>query len=302
VPPDERWAEGRLVLPGGVLDAAGTVHPTVRISELTGRDEEVLSERRYDTGAAQVTDLLAQVIQRVEGLERAVDRDLAADMLVGDRDYVVLRLRQITNGDEVHEVLRCPNPGCAQQVDVDFLISEFPVRRAEHVAARYDLTLSRPVTVGGEHATHCVLRLPTGRDQEAVLRLGEVNPARANTALLGRLLLRIGRVDRIDEDLVRDLPLTTRQEMLDFIRRTAPGPILDVDIQCPYCSTDISYPFDLSSFFFSEWSMRLDVLYRQVHHLALHYHWSETEILGMTRAKRERYLALLAQHLEAGEP
>jgi hypothetical protein len=39
-------------------------------------------------------------------------------------------------------------------------------------------------------------------------------------------------------------------------------------------------------------------LYEEVHHLAFHYHWSERDILDMSRAKRRRYLALLANKLE----
>jgi hypothetical protein len=35
----------------------------------------------------------------------------------------------------------------------------------------------------------------------------------------------------------------------------------------------------------------------EVHVLALHYHWSEAEILGLPGPKRRRYLALLARHL-----
>ena len=35
----------------------------------------------------------------------------------------------------------------------------------------------------------------------------------------------------------------------------------------------------------------------EIHVLALHYHWSEAEILGLPSPKRQRYLALLAQHL-----
>ena len=45
--------------------------------------------------------------------------------------------------------------------------------------------------------------------------------------------------------------------------------------------------------------MSVDTLYRDVHHLALHYHWSEGEILAMPRSKRLRYLSLLAGRLES---
>jgi hypothetical protein len=44
--------------------------------------------------------------------------------------------------------------------------------------------------------------------------------------------------------------------------------------------------------------MNVDRLYLEVHHLALHYHWSEREILQLTRGKRQRYLALLVEHFE----
>jgi hypothetical protein len=35
----------------------------------------------------------------------------------------------------------------------------------------------------------------------------------------------------------------------------------------------------------------------EVHVLALHYHWSEAEILRLPGPKRQRYIALLARHL-----
>lgn len=44
--------------------------------------------------------------------------------------------------------------------------------------------------------------------------------------------------------------------------------------------------------------MNLDRLYQEVHHLALHYHWSEAEILRLPRGKRQRYLGLLLRHVE----
>jgi hypothetical protein len=44
--------------------------------------------------------------------------------------------------------------------------------------------------------------------------------------------------------------------------------------------------------------MNLDRLYQEVHHLALHYHWSEADILRLPRSKRLRYLGLLVRHFE----
>ena len=42
-------------------------------------------------------------------------------------------------------------------------------------------------------------------------------------------------------------------------------------------------------------------LYEEVHDLAYHYHWREQDILELPRAKRRRYLALLASKLEQSQ-
>ncbi|HEX7048848.1 MAG TPA: hypothetical protein VF188_01450 [Longimicrobiales bacterium] len=249
MPPAEDWAAGRLVLPGGILDADGGCHKVVRVRELTGRDEEVLSDRRYRNGARQVTDLLARVIVEVEGLDREPDREFAAGMLVGDRDYLLLRLRQLTLGDAVHQVVRCPSTACGERIDIEFLISEIPVRRVDAVRPRYALALSRPALEGDASSDRCVLRLPTGADQEAIAELAGTNPAIANTKLFSRVVLELGRTRRIDEALAQELPLVVRQEIGRFLRDTMPGPDLAIGVQCPHCGGDVAYAFDLQLFF-----------------------------------------------------
>lgn len=207
LPEGEDWSLGRLVLPGGILDEEGACLRRVMVRELIGADEERLSDRRYRTGAEQVTDFLRHVIVSVEGLQRAVDQDLVTDMLAGDRDYLLLRLRQLTLGDLVQQVLRCPSTACGEKVDVEFRISELAVKRADSVQLRYPFTLSEPALQGDETSNRGELRLPTGRDQQAIAELAAVNPGRANTRLFSRVVLRLGRTSPLDEELVRALPL-----------------------------------------------------------------------------------------------
>lgn len=295
--PEEDWAKGRLVLPGGILEN-GHRCQAVRVRELSGADEERLADRRYRNPADRVSDFLAHLIVEVEGLERDVDAELVADMLTGDRDYLVLRLRQMTLGDEVLQVMRCPSPACGEKVDVEFLISEFPVARPETLVERYELLLSRPALPGDPGSDRVVVRLPTGRDQRAVAEIAADNPGRAQTRLLSRLVLRLGDAPGLDEAAARELPFVVRGEIAAHLRRLTPGPELKVEIQCPFCGADMTYPFDLQSFFFAEWSMNLDALYREVHYLAFHYHWPEPQILELPRRKRRRYLSLLLEELE----
>jgi hypothetical protein len=165
-------------------------------------------------------------------------------MLVGDRDYLLLRLRQIEVGDAVHQVLRCPAPSCAKKVDLDFSISELPVRRVEQVHDGYELSLE-----GAEGPLAARARLPSGADLEAVWPLLAVNAAEANTRLYSRLLQRVDGMPRLDEPALRAMPLRLRNQLAQFIASASPGPDLGIEISCPHCGADMSYRFDLTGFF-----------------------------------------------------
>ncbi|MGH7620091.1 MAG: hypothetical protein ACREPM_22985, partial [Gemmatimonadaceae bacterium] len=120
----ETSVDGRtVVLPGGIARTDGHVCRRVRVRRLTGADEEVLFERGR-SGAARVSAFLARAIEAIDDFDTSVDEPLVSRMHLGDRDYVLLRLRQLELGDAVHQVARCPS--CAQRVDVDFAISELP--------------------------------------------------------------------------------------------------------------------------------------------------------------------------------
>ena len=167
--PGEDWAAGRLELPGGVLDSRGQCFKTVIVRPLTGRDEELLADRRYRNAAQQVSEFLAQVLVEVPGLDKPVSKELVSEMLIGDRDYLLLRLRQISLGDQVEQVMRCPTPACGKKADVEFLISELPVRRVKTVQPQYEFELSESLRKDDPKSGTVALRLPTGLDLEAIL-------------------------------------------------------------------------------------------------------------------------------------
>jgi hypothetical protein len=245
----ESWPEGRLVLPGGILDSRGKCHKTVSVRPLTGAEEELLADRRYQNLPQQVTDFLAQVITRVDGIDDPVTRNTTARMLIGDRDYLLLRLRQMNLSDTVEEVVRCPRPGCGKKADVEFSIGELEVRRAENIRGRYDFTFAEPAFADDPDSMRGAFRLPTGSDQEAVAELGDVNVAAVNTRLFSRVLFHLGRRAPVNEADARAMTLKFRRELNALIAKSSPGPKLDIEVQCPHCGEDITYPFDLYGFF-----------------------------------------------------
>lgn len=232
----ESLAERCLSLPAGVIDAEGRVHRQVRVRALTGADEEALFER--GSGADAVSVFLARAIVAVDGIDTPIDAAFTANLQLGDRDYLLLRLRQMDLGDAVHQVVRCP--ACSAKVDVDLLISELDVQRIALPQATYRVRL------GDSELT---LRLPCGHDQAAIEDLALRNPAAANTRLYARLVLDVDGAGPPGEDALRDWPAAQRALLADWLQAQLPGPDLYLDLACPHCKADMSYVFDLPAFF-----------------------------------------------------
>jgi hypothetical protein len=72
---------------------------------------------------------------------------------------------------------------------------------------------------------------------------------------------------------------------------------ITLHLTCPVCSAAFSAIFDTASYLMQELQAGMHHLYREVHLLAYHYHWSATEILGMSAEKRRRFLRLLDEEL-----
>jgi hypothetical protein len=234
----------RVTLPGGLLDSEGRRHRVVHLRELTGADEEMLCSR-FASAAEQVTAFLDRAIDQLEGWQGQAGESLSDRMLVGDRDYLLLRLRQVEIGDRVHQVLRCRERECAKKVDVEFEISELPVRQLDNLSTAFELSL-----LDEQGVSHLArLRLPTGADLTAVAPLLESSPGAANTRLYARLLQSLEGFEVGSEDAVRRLPLRLRGQIADFIRRRSPGPDLRIEVGCPHCGADMAYEFDLHGFF-----------------------------------------------------
>ena len=116
--------------------------------------------------------------------------------------------------------------------------------------------------------------------------------------LLARCIRRIGRTENPGYEAVRRLSPTARMEIERQMEMVAPQVELTMEGDCPECGREFAIPFDLQRFFFSELRTGQDLLYREVHYLAYHYHWSEREIMEMPRQKRRKYIEVLADEIE----
>lgn len=284
------------LLPGGWWDRSGRLQRDVELGPLTGRDEEALVAATAEATPAAVTSVLVRCLRRL-GDVSPVPEDVVRELLVADREWLLLRLRRTTFGDRVQGDLYCPWPDCGQRVSVDFSIDDVPVRAAADPRPVYEVTLPPP---GGESgAGPCVqFRLPNGGDVEELAPLAGRNAAHASILLLTRCLRRIGEVTEPDADLVAALPAPVRAGIEGEMERVAPAVDHELETPCSECGRPFAAAFDVRRFLFGELRTDVALLYREVHCLAYHYHWSEAEIMGMPRDRRRTYLDVLAGEID----
>lgn len=287
-------------LPGGILDDAGQRQRTAVVRPLTGHEEELLASG--SAGPAHlVTTVLARCVERIG--TREVTEQVARDLGVGDRQALLLALRQATFGPTVTAVVTCPWRDCSERMDIDFAIPDIPVRAAADLPALHEITLSAaalgvPGEVDGGGSARpgqrVAFRLPTGADQEAIGTLAADDPIRALDALLERCVL-----PSADETAcgIRDFTPRARAEIEQAMLAASFGPELSLGASCPECGRSFTLPFDIQDFFFGEVAITPDLLLREVHYLAFHYHWSEEEILALPRDRRHRYLQVIEDEI-----
>ena len=296
---DSSFAEipeaGLFILPGGYVAEDGSTHREAELSPVTGKEEDLLGGAPPHACAASViTSLLARCLKRVGSLS-PVSHSLAGGLLTGDRDYLLLRLREMTFGPKVEAVWRCANPDCGKPMDVAFSLDELAFERK----AAPERFFTRRIPSGEKEDGLIVeFRLPTGADQEALATVVRVDEARAVNQLLARCVRRVGECSQPGEAFIKGLPDAARKEIVAEIERCAPQVEIELDLVCPECQTSFSAEFDFTSFFLTEMKSNQRALEREVHFLAWHYHWSEQEILSLTRRKRQRYVTLLREELD----
>src|SRR4051795_12847718 len=137
------------MLPGGYWDSRGILHCEFELADLTGREEELLAHRRRSETASLVTALLSHCVRRL-GTVSPVSEEIAGQLIVADRQYLLLKLRQQTFGDMVRADVFCPWADCGRRVSIEFAIEDLPVEHPPERAPLFTFTLSPEACAGAE--------------------------------------------------------------------------------------------------------------------------------------------------------
>lgn len=210
---------------------------------------------------------------------------------VGERDLALLDFRRRQIGPKFDVLTDCP--ACGESLEITV--------QAEDLAAGMS---------GGESVNSIpALTGPAADDTRGVFELGEVRlfwrvPTSGDFLALeatgSAQALRDGILARCVEarrdDQVVDLPDLPEDVVVALSRafeQADPAANVELMMSCPACGHRFTAFFDVVRHLWSEVEDLTRGLLQQVHRLARAYGWSESEILSLSHARRQIYLAQL---------
>jgi hypothetical protein len=223
-----------------------------------------------------VTEILAACMFDREGAPLESER--AWSMPVSRRIEWLIRLASASRAFASRLPVRCPRGDCRELSEIDLPLDE--VFNLQRRAEGCDLTEWR------DDSTVLRLRRPTGRDQRDWRSASFGDELEARRGMFDAL---VAGADGALPDAAPALIETIDDLLAEFDPLVA----FSVRIACPHCEVETDFPIDLQAHALSELEKIQRQLIQTVHRLAVHYHWSEAEILDLTPERRARYLRLI---------
>lgn len=224
------------------INRDGTWYRDAEVRELNGYDEEAIAAVGQSGDAYRVFDtLLMRGVVSVGG--EPMSRKVAGELLIGDREALVLGIRRATFGPEII-FERLPCTACGEPTDLTVPLDAIPsVQLDDPDRVEYEVPL--------RHGETAVVRLPTGADQAAVFGIKN-NRAKQDSEILSRCVLRLIRPDgtEVRRPPAQQLAWADRDKISRFLADTQPGPrLLDFTWTHDRCGEEVPLPISLATLF-----------------------------------------------------
>lgn len=202
--------------------------------------------------------------------------DSLLELSIGQRDALLLRLREMLFGPHLVNTVRCPQ--CGEQLEWESRVADFFVQTdlAESFELRDADYLLR-------------FRLPNSLDIAAAVNTG--NAEAAQQMIFTRCVLHAEQQG--EACAAEDLPEAVFQKLAERIEEADPMAEIRLQLDCPSCSYSWEAIFDIGLFLWAEINDWAERMLQAVHNLAAGYGWSEREILALSPVRRQLYLGML---------
>jgi hypothetical protein len=213
-------------------------------------------------------------------------QEMLAKLTIGQRDALLLHLRELTFGSQLQGVVDCP--ACQERLELGFDSSMFQPSNAAlpDPAVMETETMERTII---ERNYQITFRLPTSADVAACTVSTDVGQARQS--IVEACIVSIQEENKAIP--VKDLPTEVLVTVIKQMENADPYGNLNLWAVCPACNHSWSILFDIVSYFWKEISSWAARLMHEVHILASVYSWQEKDILAMSAWRRQQYLELI---------
>ena len=229
----------------------------------------------WESGARQ--PLAQRALWLLTAAQPDTSYEALAQLPIGQRDALLLTLRERLFGTQIVSVASCPQ--CGERLQLTLSTSELHMTKETRLN-----TLSTEV---GRYVIQ--YRLPNSVDLLLVARCDNVEAGRR--LLLSRCLLSI-QCEGVEQPIETAPPEVT-DTVAAHMAEADPQADVQLDLRCPACVHGWQAAFDVMAFFWGEidrWARRV---LQEVHVLATAYGWSEADILSMSAMRRQAYLDLI---------
>ena len=235
-----------IVLPSHGKIYEEEVNPEIVLSSMTTK-HEMLRLSSNENSQRLMADIIDDCIQTDVGIS-------AYDMCLADYQFLMLKLREVTFGNDYNMTVICPY--CSARTDVDMDLDDLEIREFTDESLEYS-EIELPVS-----GDTIALTLQTPRMIDTINK--QVKQAQRKThtrenqnilyTMLNSIIAKNGeKFNTIaEEQWLRNLPLADTNYIMDAIDKlnSSFGIVMAVDTTCNVCGEDIVVPFLVNGSFF----------------------------------------------------
>lgn len=192
---------------------------------MTGVEEEILTNQRLIRSGDAVNQVLKNCIIRI-GENQDISMKNVLDMLSGDRLFVLVKLRQVSLGDEVELELTCPNTACRAKDQVTVNLDDLPVTP---YGEEREFVLTLPVSGSKVRFVHL--------DGHKEKRLAQMQEPSISAAMMVRIVDIDGNAP--SKKALNEMSMRDRSALRAEMLRVDAGIDTTIECDCESCGTRI---------------------------------------------------------------
>ena len=197
----------------------------IGLVEMTGAEEDLLTNRRLMKNGEAINQVLLNCTKRLGDNAEPKMKDVL-DLLSGDRLFALVRLRQVSLGDEVELELACPNTGCGERTGITVNLTDLEVTPYGE-EREFEFTLPG----SAKKVKFCYL---DGHKEKRLAAMKEPN-------LTAAMMIRIVEIDGQppSKKALNEMTMGDRSALRKEMLRVDGGIDTQVDVSCDACGTRI---------------------------------------------------------------